>query len=72
MIRKMKKIIAISAVAVLISSCIVTEHTVGNGAQGNNEVSIKAWYALYGIVPLNKQDVNSKRIWYPKGLQTMI
>lgn len=65
--RRIRKTIAISLFALIISACSVTEHTVGKGAQGTQENSVKAWYLLFGAVPLNKKEVNSKNL-VPEGV----
>lgn len=36
--------------------CAAHTHIVGTGAKGGEKVSAKQWYALYGLIPLNKVD----------------
>jgi hypothetical protein len=58
--RKFKALIVVLVFAFAITSCYSLEHTVGAGAQGNDVVSEKQWYALWGLVPLN--DVDSQEM----------
>lgn len=58
--RKFKALIIVLVFALAMTSCYSLEHTVGAGAQGNNTVSEKQWYALWGLVPLN--DVDSQEM----------
>lgn len=55
----MKKIV--SLIMVILFMCIIVGcsthlHTIGNGAQGVNEVESRQWYILFGLVPLNDTD----------------
>lgn len=55
----MKKIIALILVGFMvfgIVGCFTTTHVVGKGAQGNEVVTARQWYALYGLVPINQVD----------------
>lgn len=58
--RKMKNIFAslliISLLSITFSSCYTTTHVVNDGAQGMTQVNQKAWYALWGLVPINNVD----------------
>jgi hypothetical protein len=50
----MKKIsLALALVVVLFSSCYTLTHTVGSGGSGGEKVEKRAWYVLWGLVPLN-------------------
>ena len=50
----MKKIsLALALVVVLFSSCYTLTHTVGTGGSGGEKVEKRAWYVLWGLVPLN-------------------
>ncbi|MBU1010478.1 MAG: Bor family protein [Bacteroidetes bacterium] len=42
--------------AFLLSSCYTSIHTVGNGSKTGVKVQDKEWYALFGLVPINKVD----------------
>lgn len=42
--------------AAIFTSCMTLTHTVGEGAKGNDVVQKKQWYALWGLVPINKVD----------------
>lgn len=42
--------------ALTMTSCFTTTHTVGQGAQGYQITSAKQWYALWGLVPINNLD----------------
>lgn len=39
-----------------LSGCFTLNHTVGKGAQGNDENSKRVWFALWGLVPLGDFD----------------
>ena len=60
----MKKInlVFFVAVALFLSSCMATMHTVGTGGKGNckspgqYDAKKKQWYILYGLIPLNHID----------------
>ncbi len=54
--KKLKALIVAVVFAVAMTSCYSLEHTVGMGAQGNQTVKEKQWYALWGLVPLNEVD----------------
>lgn len=50
----MKKIsLALALVVTLFSSCYTLTHTVGSGGSGGEKVEKRAWYVLWGLVPLN-------------------
>lgn len=50
--------LAVVMLSVTLSSCYTTTYVVNDGAQGINQVEQRAWYALWGLVPIN--DVNAK------------
>jgi len=41
---------------VIIVGCSAHIHTIGKGAQGNDEIENRQWYILFGLVPLNEVD----------------
>jgi hypothetical protein len=50
----MKKLsIALAMVVILFSSCFTLTHTVGSGGSGGEKIEKRAWYILWGLVPLN-------------------
>ncbi|RYF96498.1 MAG: hypothetical protein EOO00_02545 [Chitinophagaceae bacterium] len=50
----MKKLsLALALVVVLFSSCYTLTHTVGSGGSGGEKIEKRAWYVLWGLVPLN-------------------
>jgi hypothetical protein len=52
-----KKIIALFIICTfLFSGCYTMTHKVGNGAQGNTTTEERAWYILWGLVPINNVD----------------
>lgn len=59
----MKKFIKATAMmlclAFTLSSCYTHTHIVGKGAQTGVTVSEKQWFALWGLVPMNKVDTNA-------------
>jgi len=48
----MKKLVFLSALAILLSSCYSQYHVVGQGAQGNNEVTEWNHYLIGGLAPV--------------------
>ena len=54
----MKKLVGVLLIFSLLSlvSCFTNIHTVGEGAQGDETVSKKQWFALWGLVPLSEID----------------
>ena len=42
-----------------VIGCAAHTHKVGNGAQGNDIMEARQWYALWGLVPLNDVDTNA-------------
>ncbi len=51
-----KLIVAALFLALIMTSCMTLEHTVGTGAKGDTVVEKKQWYALWGAIPINKVD----------------
>ncbi len=50
----MKKLsLALVMAAVMFSSCFTLTHTVGSGGSGGEKIEKRAWYILWGLVPLN-------------------
>jgi hypothetical protein len=50
----MKKLfVSLAVVLVMFSSCYTLTHTVGSGGSGGEKIEKRAWYILYGLVPLN-------------------
>jgi hypothetical protein len=50
----MKKLsLALALVVMIFSSCYTLNHTVGSGGSGGEKVEKRAWYILFGLVPLN-------------------
>jgi len=50
----MKKLsLALALVVILFSSCYTLTHTVGSGGSGGEKIEKRAWYILWGLVPLN-------------------
>lgn len=46
----------VALAAVLASSCVSHSHTVGLGATGTAESSVRQYYLLFGLVSLNSVD----------------
>ena len=59
----MKKVLSIISILFIMtfamSSCWGIKHTVGEGANGSNEVVERQWYVLFGLIPLNNVNTNS-------------
>lgn len=53
---KSKQLIAVFGIALIMSSCFTSEHLVGTGASGSNATEKKQWFALFGLIPINKVD----------------
>lgn len=50
----MKKLsLMLALIVILFSSCYTLTHTVGSGGSGGEKVEKRAWYILFGLVPLN-------------------
>ena len=50
----MKKLsLALAMVVVMFSSCYTLNHTVGSSGSGGEKIEKRAWYILWGLVPLN-------------------
>jgi len=50
----MKKVsLALALVVIMFSSCFTLTHTVGSGGSGGEKIEKRAWYILWGLVPLN-------------------
>lgn len=55
----MKKVFLMISVILLLTvlaGCSAHIHTIGDGAQGNDLMEKRQWYALWGLVPLNEVD----------------
>lgn len=50
-----------------VTSCYTTTHTVGNGG-GSQVQTQKAWYVLWGLVPLNESKANAGKM-VPQGTE---
>lgn len=56
----MKKLISFFVLVsflILMAGCYSQKFVVGEGAKGNQVVSERQWYILWGLVPLNTVDV---------------
>lgn len=58
----MKKLIALSLLVLMVfissEGCFTQTITVGNGGTGTEEIEKQSWYALWGLIPLNKFDAS--------------
>lgn len=54
--KKIRTLLFALTIAFTISSCYTLEHTVGTGAKGNSMTEKRAWYVLWGLVPINEVD----------------
>ena len=57
--RRLRSVAALVLAAFLLlgaSGCFTLEHEVGAGAQGRASVQERQWYALWGLVPINRVD----------------
>jgi predicted small secreted protein len=41
---------------VLMTSCYTSSHMIGSGAKGGEVIQNRQWFALFGLVPINKVD----------------
>ena len=55
----MKKIFPIILILVFAVACSTHIHTVGTGPSSGQEEKARQWYALYGLIPINKVDTNT-------------
>lgn len=54
-----KKLISLLFISIfLFTGCFTITHQVNNGAQGNDTMTERQWYVLFGLVPIN--EVNTK------------
>ena len=58
MLKKCLAVVLILGVFLVIG-CAAHVHKVGNGAQGNDMMIERQWYALFGLMPLNEVDTNA-------------
>ena len=58
MVRKqpIRQLTAAVLFLLLVCGCSAHHHTVGAGATGDDSVSARQWYILWGLVPLNDVD----------------
>jgi len=52
-------VVAIALALLIIAGCAAHVHQVGKGAQGTQIIENRQWYALFGLVPLNKVDTGT-------------
>ena len=58
----MKRIIALFLIIVFIvimAGCATHIHTIGKGPQKGEFLEQRQWYALFGLVPINKVDTHT-------------
>ena len=55
----MKTLLVWVNILLLFSACATHTHTIGNGPKENATEIKRQYYALYGLVPLNKVDTNA-------------
>ncbi len=56
--KKIKFLSLVLAVCVF-SSCYTIKHTVGSGGTSGAQMEKKQWYAVWGLVPINKIDTKA-------------
>jgi hypothetical protein len=56
MFKKGIAVFMIIVFVVMLSGCAAHIHKIGKGAQGNDMVEKRQWYALFGLIPLNEVD----------------
>lgn len=54
----MKKMFIVLSAVLLFSACATHSHTIGEGPSTGLTETKRQYYALYGLVPLNKVDTN--------------
>jgi hypothetical protein len=55
----MKRVIVLSLIVVFIivlAGCAANVHTIGKGPQKGEFLEQRQWYAIWGLVPINKVD----------------
>ena len=55
----MKKLILSFAIVLFLSACATHTHIIGEGPSTGLTEEKRQYYALYGLVPLNKVDTNA-------------
>ena len=56
---KTKQLITACAIALTMASCFTSEHIVGKGASSSESAEKRQWFALFGLIPINKVDSKS-------------
>jgi hypothetical protein len=51
-----KSFLLVLVCVLLLSSCMTLTHVVGTGGSGGVPTEKKAWYAIWGLVPINVVD----------------
>jgi hypothetical protein len=54
--RKLSGALSALTLTLALSGCYTLNHTVGRGAQGNDDEEKRQWYALWGLVPFDEVD----------------
>ena len=55
----MKKLFISSILVLLLSACATHTHTIGDGPSTGLSETKRQYYALYGLIPINKVDTNA-------------
>lgn len=58
MLRKCSAVLLILGV-LLVIGCATHIHEVGNGAQSNDMTTVRQWYFLFGLAPINEVSTNA-------------
>ncbi|MGQ9818995.1 MAG: Bor/Iss family lipoprotein [Candidatus Kapaibacteriales bacterium] len=54
--RKFIAVILLISLSIISFACFTQHHVIGEGAKGNQVVTERTWYVLWGLVPINKVD----------------
>ncbi len=57
--RTVAMIMLFAVFAFIFVGCMANIHVIGQGAKGNTTISKTQWYALGGLIQLNKVDTNA-------------
>lgn len=57
--KRLVSLLMLTAMLFVSVACYTHHHVVGTGAKGNSVTTEKQWYAIFGLVPINKVDTKA-------------
>ena len=52
-------ILTLALLSLSLVGCMTLNHQVGQGATGNDIQTVRAWYVLFGLIPINDVDTHT-------------